>query len=172
MKLDPSLRIRLATAADAPCLASLRVLRRGSPPQALAWAKRGVERSSRANPTYRLLVAEREGEVLGYGVATRFKPPEGSPENVAPAGLYLMGLIVHPEHRRQGAGAALVASRLDWIYEQDELAYYFGDDANTATVALHNSFGFQPVTQDFWVPGLADPDEPMTLYRLERSNRT
>lgn len=112
-------------------------------------------------------MAERNGECVGYGVATRFRPPPEAPANAAPAGPYLAGLMVHPAFRRRGVGAALVRARLDWFALQGEpVAFYFADDDNAATVALHHRFGFEPVTRDFWFPGLAHPEAPMTLYRV------
>ncbi len=41
-----------------------------------------------------LAVAVRDQLIVGYGRAGQFDPPEDAPDNVAPAGYYLMGLVV------------------------------------------------------------------------------
>lgn len=102
---------------------------------------------------------------MAYGVAAAFEAPPGAPANVAPDGWYLLGLVVQPEQRRRGIGTALVRVRMAWIGERDATAWYFADDDNPATIALHARFGFEPVTSDLWLPGLAHPETPMTLYR-------
>ena len=157
--------IRLAAPGDVPALAALRSSRRGSPEEARTWAERGVHRTRTESEQYALFVGERADEVVAYGLAAHFAPPAGSPSHAAPAGLYLLGLVVHPDARRLRIGTQLVGARLDWIAARHPTAWYFADDDNLATIALHARFGFEPVTTDFWFPGLAHPETPMTLYR-------
>jgi GNAT superfamily N-acetyltransferase len=63
-----------------------------------------------------------------------------------------MGLVVHPDHRRRGVGAALTQARLDWMSTQAEEAWYFANARNAASIALHASFAFEEVTRSFFFP--------------------
>ncbi len=159
-------QIRRARPEDAEWLARLRAARRGTLEESREWAHRCVRRSDAEPGVYALLVAGAVGEEpVAYGAALHFDPPADAPTNCAPAGAYLVGLVVHPEHRRCGIGRALVRARLDWIATRSDDAYYFADDDNAASVALHAQAGFVPVTTDFWFPGVGDPDSRMTLHR-------
>ena len=99
-----------------------------------------------------LVVAECVGEVIGYGRAERFEPAADAPPDIAPPGYYLMGLVVHPDHRRRGVGAALTQARLDWMSNQADLGWYFANARNAASIALHASFAFEEVTRSFFFP--------------------
>jgi ribosomal protein S18 acetylase RimI-like enzyme len=99
-----------------------------------------------------LVVAEREGAMIGYGRVLRFVPDSGAPADIAPTGYYLMGLAVHPDHRRVGVGAALTQARIDWISEHSDAAWYFANARNSASIALHEPFGFREVTRSFFYP--------------------
>jgi len=161
--------IRLAAPGDEASLAALWHLRRGTERDALAWAERGILRNRTEAERCALYVADRDGDVVAYGLAAHFGPPAGSPGNAAPTGFYLLGLVVHPDARRMRIGTRLVEVRLDWIAERAVEAWYFADDDNLSTIALHACFAFEPVTTDFWFPGLAHPETPMTLYRARVS---
>lgn len=87
------------------------------------------------------VVALAGGALLG-AARTHFYP---APDAAAPAGNYLGGVVVHPDARRRGAGRALTAARLGWIWERAESAYYIANALNTASIALHESFGFRQI---------------------------
>lgn len=110
-------------------------------------------------------MAEVAGRVRGYGVASQFTPPPDAPPEVAPPGFYLLGVIVAPEVRRRGLGEALVRARLEWVRARARECFYFADDDNVASIALHARAGFEPLRRRLWFPGLQDPQTPMTLYR-------
>jgi ribosomal protein S18 acetylase RimI-like enzyme len=76
-----------------------------------------IERSDRL-----LVVAEYAREVIGYGRAVRFEPDADAANDIAPPGYYLMGLVVHPDHRRRCVAAALTQVRLDWMSKQADEA--------------------------------------------------
>ena len=99
-----------------------------------------------------LVVGERAGEVIGYGRVLRFVPEPDAPADIAPSGYYLMGLVVHPDHRRRGVAAALTQARLDWISRHANEAWYFANARNAASIALHAPFGFEEVTRSFFYP--------------------
>ena len=101
-----------------------------------------------------MIVAERSGGFLGYAKASYLEFKEESPANTAPEGWYLTGVVVDPEHRRRGVGAALTRARLQWIGRRAGAAYYFASAKNRATHDLHAPFGFEEVTRNFSVPGV------------------
>jgi ribosomal protein S18 acetylase RimI-like enzyme len=113
-----------------------------------------------------LVVAERAGEVVGYGRVLRFERGPDAPADIAPSGYYLMGLIVHPGNRRVGVASALTRARLDWIAERADEAWYFANALNAASIALHAPFGFEEVTRSFFYPQVDFDRGEGVLFRL------
>jgi ribosomal protein S18 acetylase RimI-like enzyme len=113
-----------------------------------------------------LVVAEREGAVIGYGRVLRFVPDSDAPPDIAPTGYYLMGLAVHPDHRRAGVGAALTQARIDWISEHSDAVWYFANSRNSASIALHEPFGFREVTRSFVYPRVDFDRGEGILFRI------
>ena len=68
-------------------------------------------------------------------------------DGLAPAGHYLGGIIVHPSWRQQGIGQALTAARLRWIAQRATRAYYFTNEQNQASRALHAKLGFERLAE-------------------------
>jgi ribosomal protein S18 acetylase RimI-like enzyme len=99
-----------------------------------------------------VLVATSSRRILGYGKLSYFAPPPNAPANAAPEGWYLSGVVVRPEQRRRGVGAALTRRRLEWIRRRAKEAYYFANARNAVSIALHRRFGFVELTRDFWFP--------------------
>lgn len=99
-----------------------------------------------------VLVAKTSDQVAAYGRVERHALPEPSPKNAAPAGWYLAGVIVRPEHRRRGIGAALTRARLAWIAGRASTAYYFANARNQASIDLHAALGFREISRDFHHP--------------------
>ncbi|MGH6628448.1 MAG: GNAT family N-acetyltransferase [Burkholderiales bacterium] len=112
-----------------------------------------------------LLVAEDGAALAGFGRVLYFQPPPNSPANIAPAGWYLMGLIVTPAYRRRGIGAELTGRRLRWIAERAGEAFYFVNAQNRASIALHEAFQFEELTRDFIYPGVTFTGGVGILYR-------
>lgn len=54
---------------------------------------------------------------------------------------------MHPSWRRQGIGAELTAARLRWIGQRAKYAYYFTNEQNQASRALHASLGFERLAE-------------------------
>ena len=113
-----------------------------------------------------LVVAERADEVIGYGRVLAFVPEHDAPPDIAPPGYYLMGLAVHPDHRRKGVATALTHARIDWISERANEAWYFANARNVASIALHASFGFDEVTRSFFYPRVDFDRGEGILFRL------
>jgi ribosomal protein S18 acetylase RimI-like enzyme len=105
--------------------------------------------------------------VAGFGRIRFLRPAlEDAAPHPAPDGWYLAGLIVAPERRRQGIGAALTRERLAWIAERADEAFYFASASNRASIALHRRFGFVEVTRTFSVPGVRFERGDGVLFRL------
>lgn len=123
-----------------------------------------------ARPDNLVLVAERAGQVIGVARARHFEPPAPSSESTAPAGWYLLGVNVLPSHRRQGVGAELTRERLRWIAERANEAFYFTQEENHASLALHARLGFREVSRAVEYPGALNPSSGRVLFRLELSS--
>jgi ribosomal protein S18 acetylase RimI-like enzyme len=116
------------------------------------------------DPERLLLVAESGGRVAGYGRAMRFRPAAGAPADSAPAGYYLVGLVVDADLRRRGVGSELTRLRLAWIQERVGEAWYFANAGNAVSIALHARFGFSEVTRAFSFPDVTFDGEGI-LFR-------
>jgi predicted N-acetyltransferase YhbS len=97
-----------------------------------------------------LFVAEARGQVVGYRRVVWF---EADPHvaGAAPAGWYLLGLVVDQAWRRRGIGEALTRVRLAWVAERSQRRYYFTGRGNLASQALHQRFGFTEMAGT-WIP--------------------
>jgi RimJ/RimL family protein N-acetyltransferase len=151
MNDNPRLALRAATAADLDACARLAADHDGRPP---ATHRERLERSLGEPERVRSFVASWDGEVVASARLSHFTPPADAPANVAPAGWYLIGLIVAPSHRGRGIGLALTRARVDWALEHAGEVWYFTGTANAASFALHAEVGFEEVTRDFWFPGV------------------
>ncbi|PRZ07026.1 ribosomal protein S18 acetylase RimI-like enzyme [Isoptericola sp. CG 20/1183] len=68
-------------------------------------------------------------------------------DGVAPAGHYLGGVTVHPAWRRCGVATALTEARMGWIAGRAARAFYVVNARNTASIALHERWGFREVAR-------------------------
>jgi ribosomal protein S18 acetylase RimI-like enzyme len=86
----------------------------------------------------------------------------------APAGHYLGGIVVAPGHRRHRVGSALSRLRLDWISARASAAYYFTDEQNSPSIAMHKALGFQLIGPFASIRGVtADvPGSSLLLFQL------
>jgi ribosomal protein S18 acetylase RimI-like enzyme len=86
----------------------------------------------------------------------------------APAGYYLGGVSVHPDHRRRGIGYALTRARIDWIWRRADTVLYFTDDHNEVSIRMHAGFGFEEIAR---APVLLDARADGELLLLFRAHR-
>lgn len=166
---SPTFRVRAATPADAEGVATLFVQCVGGSSEE---HRHGFERElacSRADNL--VLLAEVEDEIVGFARARHFEPPAPLSERTAPAGWYLLGVNVLPTHRRRGVGAELTRARLRWITERAGEAYYFTEEENHASIALHERLGFREVSRAVEYPGASVSASGRVLYRVELSGR-
>jgi ribosomal protein S18 acetylase RimI-like enzyme len=122
-----------------------------------------------SSPERLLLVATTDSEgVVGYGRASRVVHPADARPDIAPAGWYLIGLIVDPAWRQRGIGRALTVARIEWLRQQAaEEVWCFTGARNAASIALHEALGFREVTRDFSFPGATFAGGVGVLLRLD-----
>ena len=94
-----------------------------------------------AEGPYRLLVAERDGEVVGYASSVRFKEKPAYGTSVETS------IYVHPGHTGQGLGESLYKALLDELLSEPALHRAYGGVTmpNPASVALHEKLGYRKV---------------------------
>lgn len=91
----------------------------------------------RRSQDYPVFVAVEDGSVLGYGTLGDFRPYEGF------RGAAEHSLYVAPEAQRRGIGRALLTALIAAAQELGKRILVAAVDAdNTASIALHLSFGF------------------------------
>ena len=123
----------------------------------------GFARRAAADPVT-TFVARVDGELAGFGAVGWLDDAEADGVRRVPAGWFLTGLVVVPAWRRRGIGAALTAHRLDWLRGRADVVYYFANARNRATIDLHRRLGFEEVTRDFAIPGVAFAGGVGVLY--------
>jgi ribosomal protein S18 acetylase RimI-like enzyme len=143
---EGAILVRPAVSADLDACAELIVTRTGGPVEKRrAMLVEDLQRVDRY-----VAVACAESEVVGYGGVFRHEFTSEHP--AAPAGYYLVGLIVAPAWRRYGIGELLTLERMRWTAERADEIYYFANVGNGATLDLHQRLGFSEVTRDFTFP--------------------
>lgn len=117
-----------------------------------------------AQPRRALVVAEVEGELVGYARLGHVVP---GPTDTAPEGTYLTGLVVAPAWRRCGVGAALVLEACAVAAQQAEVLWSYYDEDNLAAADLHAALGFRVVWRgDIGFPGLPPGSRNVLVQRL------
>jgi aminoglycoside 6'-N-acetyltransferase I len=112
-----------------------------------------------------VVVAEVEGKVVGVAKTHFHEDSEGD----VPAGHYLGGVVVAPEHRRLGVATALTRKRLDWIWSVAGTAYYFANEHNSASIKMHEGFGFRELGRFANIHGVTADDGQSNLILFEAS---
>jgi len=156
--------IRPAVAADCRGVAAI-IHERDSVP--IADARAHCERDL-AGADRLVLVATVGGELAGFARAARWQRPKGKlPDNVAPSGWYLLGVIVRDRWRRHGLGRELTKRRVEWIGERADEAWYFSNARNQTSIDLHGQVGFVEVTRDFSFPDASFEGGEGILFRVD-----
>lgn len=90
---------------------------------------------------YRLLVAEADGDVIGYATSTRFKPREAYNTSVETT------VYLDPAECGRGTGGLLYGVLIDQLAADPAVHRAYGGVAlpNDASVALHLALGFECV---------------------------
>jgi phosphinothricin acetyltransferase len=89
---------------------------------------------------FRLLVAEQDGQVVGYAGSGRFREKPAYVTSVE------MTVYVHPEMHGQGVGVRMYEHLFDVLADEPIHRAYAGITLpNDASVALHHRFGFRDI---------------------------
>ena len=121
---------RKATLLDLPILVSLD--REYFPDT--AWPAEQF-RAEISGPTRNFIIAESEGEIIGY--ASAFLPSTGGVAD-------LMTIAVHPDFRRQGIAQHLIAQLENWAAELGADSMMLEVDINNENaIALYTKLGYQ-----------------------------
>jgi GNAT superfamily N-acetyltransferase len=158
--------IRPAVKGDCSRVAAI-VRERDSVP--LTDAKAHCERDQ-AGADRLLLVATVGDEMAGFARAARWQRPPRAPDNAAPSGWYLLGVVVRDRWRRHGVALELTRQRLAWISERADEAYYFTNARNRVSLDLHRQVGFVEVTRDFEFPDAVFAEGEGILFRVDLSS--
>jgi len=128
------MRIREATEVDVPALERVK---------ALGGAGHRDRIIHDADIPMRVLVAEEDGEIVGYAFLVLATLPFWTPR-YAPQ---LVDLQVHEDRRDRGIGAALVRASEKCIREQGGTALFLAvdPDHNPRALALYRRLGFRPL---------------------------
>jgi L-amino acid N-acyltransferase YncA len=139
------LLVRLGVESDLPAITSIYAwsVLHGTgtfeldPPDLAEMTRRHADVRAKGLPW---LVAERNGQVLGYAYANPFRP--------RPAFRFALedSIYLHPDACGQGIGRLLLAelmARCTALGARQMLAV-IGDSANHASIALHRGCGFEP----------------------------
>ena len=162
-----SFAVRPATPDDAPAVALLDAERnRVDPDSILPYVRRDLEAIASGDLLRTCAVATSDGTEVGYARAA-WKDYGASPDaRKLPSGWYLTGLVVSPRWRRQGVGLALTLHRLEHLISAGvREVYYFANAENRVTIALHERPGFEEISRDIVVPGVAFHGGVGILYR-------
>ncbi len=86
------------------------------------------------------LVAEREGQILGYAYANHFRP--------RPAFRFCVedSIYIAPDAHRAGLGLALLSALIEQCTAAGcrQMVAVIGDSANAGSIGLHRKLGFAP----------------------------
>ena len=165
--LPAGFAIRPATVVDCPVIAALEQIRGD------VTTAEGEARCRRhlGDPEVLLLVGTIDDQLVAFGRAWQFTWPDDPPDDIAPAGWYLLGVVVPDAWRRRGIGRALTMARLDWIRARASEAYYFTNAQNRPSLDLHAALGFTELTRAFTFPGATFDGGVGVLCRLGWSER-
>jgi ribosomal protein S18 acetylase RimI-like enzyme len=163
-KAPDQLTVREATTADVDqCVDLIISINGGDPHGWRAMLQRTVDGDDQT-----VMVADIGGEIAGYARIVRHALPSDPPADAAPAGYYLMGLVVAAQWRRRGLAEALTKARLAWAWSRTHQVGYFASAENPASLDLHRRLGFREVTRTFSYPGVDFAGGVGILSRCDR----
>ena len=143
----PRTLVRAATAEDAEAIGRISAEREGAKPEShIAAVRRSLEDESLHDSSL-VLVAELDGQIVGFGKVHYLGSKGASDTDGLPEGWYLTGVVVRPDLRRRGIGSRLTSARMRWVAERSSRVYYFANARNRVSIALHDSCGFVEIAR-------------------------
>jgi aminoglycoside 6'-N-acetyltransferase I len=100
-----------------------------------------------AGKTSLVLVAEIDGDVVGFAKLRYLRKEEEHGAGSGPEGWYLTGIVVDPPYRRHSIGTKLTEARLEWVSQRSRSVYYFTNARNLVSMALHRPLGFVEIAR-------------------------
>lgn len=142
--MSEPLHIRPATEADAPAL--LEIYRPFVESTAVSFelvaptVEQFAARIRKSLTGWEWLVAERDGQILGYAYGSMHRERPGYRWSVE------VSAYVDPSHHREGIGRALYLRLFEILTDQGFCNAYAGITLpNAGSIALHRSVGFDPI---------------------------
>jgi ribosomal protein S18 acetylase RimI-like enzyme len=171
-ELPSELCIRPATIADAEAVGRISAERESGVAAEHAERFRREVRDASKRGTSQVLVAELDGQVVGFGRTRYFDEERCGAAGEAPEGWYLAGVVVDPRFRRRGVGSRLTTERLEWIAQRSGSAYYFANALNRVSIALHERFGFAELARGPEFCGVSFTGGEGILFEVDLSSST
>jgi len=92
------------------------------------------------DPARRVLVADRDGAVVGWAMAASWIGHTDAPE-----GYYVSALTVVPSFRRRGVAGRMLADLVDWTWRSAAQIWSVVNARNVASIVVHERHGFREV---------------------------
>lgn len=141
--------VRLAALADTPSAFGSTLAGESALDEA-AWLDRAV--GSASGSTRALFLARQGADVVGLGGGYRDQPDAASVE--------VFSVWTSPEVRRQGVGALLVATIIDWARATGASSVgLWVTEGNAAAIGLYDKLGFRPTGERQRLPSDPTKDE-------------
>ena len=141
----PTLTVRPSTAADLPAITSIygHLVLHGTGTfelEAPDEAEMGRRRDDVLSKGLPWLVAERQGQLLGYAYANHFRPRRAYRFCLEDS------IYLDPAAQRQGVGRTLLAELLAQCEARGarQMLAVIGDTANVGSIGVHRACGFEP----------------------------
>ena len=165
--LPGPLTVRPAEMQDVDALGRISADREGGDaPTHSAMFKRAIEDDGTCCTSF-ALVAEVEGDIIGFGKVRHLNGARADDGSASPEGWYLTGVVVDPRFRRQGVGSRLTEVRLQWISGRSRFAYYFSNAGNSVSIMLHRRFSFVEVARGSEFAGVSFAGGEGVLFRAD-----
>jgi ribosomal protein S18 acetylase RimI-like enzyme len=164
--------VRPAQIRDVDALGRISADREGGDAEEHTEAFRRALQDGEAGRSLLVLVAEFDGNVIGFGRARYLGEGDAVGAGASPKGWYLTGVVVDPPFRRGGVGSKLTGERLRWIAARSRFAYYFSNARNRVSIALHERFGFTEIARGAEFAGVSFVGGEGILFRVDLEQST
>ena len=116
-----------------------------------------------------MLAINEQKKVVGWAL-TLLITSKGSKDRSLD-GWYLMGVMVHPQFRRQGIGQQLTRRRIKWLESRTRKVRYFTQADNDIARGLHDKFEFKAVCMVDSIAGISFGTNERMVFELDLRKR-